>query len=255
MYLLRLIKIILLLVAINYASVDQNLGYLSIKSDRPVTVFLNDMLISNDEFEFLALKPGKYNLEILSNSDLWTERTYQKNIAIIPDKHHVEKVKFNAPVLLNTEPFGSEIYIDNQLVGQTPAYIDFDQNKGKNFKLVLSGYKEQEFTLTDSLVLQKISLSPLSPNREPYVLNAESTNNYNTVYKHGFLVTSVLSSWAAFYLKREADKNYDKYLQAGDPDKIEKYFNRTTRLDRFSEAAAVISISTLGVYLYFLIFD
>jgi len=80
-------------------------------------------------------------------------------------------------------------------------------------------------------------------------------NSQTKWFKEGFVVVSVFSSWAAFYFKRKAYKYHDKYLQEGNPVKMNNYFNKTERFDTYSDVSIAVSLTSLGTYMYFLIFD
>ena len=98
-------------------------------------------------------------------------------------------------------------------------------------------------------------MKPESIKSEINVASTGLDNSQTTWFKEGFVVVSVLSSWAAFYFKREADKNYNKYLEEGNTSKMNYYYDTTKKLDTYSDISITVSLASLGTYMYFLIFD
>ena len=59
---------------------------------------------------------------------------------------------------------------------------------------------------------------------------------------------------SSFAISHRADRTYDEYLDATDPDRIEALYDRTVRYDRLSAAALIggQSLVATGLYLRFL---
>ncbi len=52
-----------------------------------------------------------------------------------------------------------------------------------------------------------------------------------------FLGTTVLAGGASMYLKSAADDQYDRYLHAGSPEAMNRYYDEALRLDRYAATA------------------
>ncbi len=73
--------------------------------------------------------------------------------------------------------------------------------------------------------------------------------------RRGLVVTAILSNWASFYLKRQADNYYGKYQRAASLKNIHHYYDKTAEFDRYSNAMLIVSGVALSAYLYFLFSD
>ncbi|MBC7185740.1 MAG: hypothetical protein H5U38_01765 [Calditrichaeota bacterium] len=52
-----------------------------------------------------------------------------------------------------------------------------------------------------------------------------------------FLGATVLAGGASIYLKSSADDRYERYLRAGSPEAMNRYYDEACRLDRYAAAA------------------
>lgn len=68
--------------------------------------------------------------------------------------------------------------------------------------------------------------------------------------KTGLLITSIATSWLAFYFKRAADSNYRKYTYSSSQAGIKKYYDRATNFDNVSNLTLMVSAAALSGYIY-----
>ena len=86
-------------------------------------------------------------------------------------------------------------------------------------------------------------------------LNHESSGKEITSPKKGFMrvmasVTTILLGAAAWRTQMEADKYYDKYLYAGNPDHRQDAWNKTEKLDQASGMMMVGSQLFMQLLIY-----
>jgi hypothetical protein len=68
-----------------------------------------------------------------------------------------------------------------------------------------------------------------------------------------FLGTTLLAGGASLCLKGEADERYDRYLRAGSPAAMNRYYDQACRLDRYAAVAyGTFQISFLLWVVFFL---
>jgi len=95
------------------------------------------------------------------------------------------------------------------------------------------------------------------------LIHYEHRNGFESMYpefkkmyvRRGLLATTIVSNWAAFYLKRQADDYYRQYQRASELGQIKHYYNKTARYDNYATAMLIISGAALTAYLYFLFTD
>jgi len=156
----------------------------------------------------------------------------------------------------NSTPYNSEIVQRNETLGKTPTFINsYDIDKSVKLTIQKSGYIDKEVFVSPNQYEYFFNLKPETIKSDINIASTGLDNSQTTWFKEGFVLVSVLSSWAAFYFKRKADKYYDKYLQEGNHLKMNNYFDKTEKFDTYSDVSIAVSLTSLGTYMYFLIFD
>ena len=253
----RILLTFFLLFSFSFAQENIDTGYLSIQLKTPGYIYIDSEVLANQSVEKLSLKPGEYNISVYSSkSRKWNERGYENIITILPDQSINLVFENTYLYYINSDPYASNIIQNDIILGKTPAYInssDIDDSK----KLVLqkNGFYNKDIFLKSDQNEYLFKLKPESIDNEIQLASQGLDNSQASWFKEGFVVVSLLSSWAAFYFKREADKNYNKYLQEGNSELLNKYYNKTKRFDTYSDISISVSLASLGTYIYFLLFD
>lgn len=253
----KLLIILLALFSFTFAKVEFETGQLSIKLETPGNIFINSIFISNQSVENLTLKTGEYKVSVFSSkTKKWNERGYEKLISILPNQNINLTVKNTNLYYINSNPYGSNIIQNNNILGKTPAYIN-TSNIDNTEKLIIqkNGFYDKDILINQDQTDYIFKLKPESINNEIIVVSPALDNSQAAWYKEGFVAVSLISSWAAFYFKREADKYYNKYSQVGDIAFMNRYYDKTKKFDTYSDISISVSIACLGTYMYFLIFD
>jgi hypothetical protein len=253
----KILLIVILLVSFSFAQESLDTGKLSIQLETPGYIYIDSEILSNQSVENLLLKPGKYKISVFSaKSRKWNERGYENIITIQPNENINLNVENTNLYYINSDPYSGNIIQNNTILGRTPAYIN-SSNIDESKKLVLqkNGFYEKDISLNPDQSNYFFKLKPESIKNEIQLASQGIDNSQTSWFKEGFVVVSLLSSWAAFYFKREADKNYNKYLREGNSSLLNKYYDRTKRFDTYSDISISVSITSLGTYMYFLFFD
>ena len=253
----KILIFLIIFITNSFAQDEIKTGQLSISLNSPGIVYLNSEFLTNESISNLNLKSGKYILSFYnSESRNWNERGYQSEINIYPNDELIIEIPNTKLIYINTIPYGGDIFQSNQLLGKSPIFVNSKNiNFEENINIVKTGYSPLMFIPNANKTEYFFKLNPESVSNEITFASPVLDNSQTTWFKEGFVVLSVISSWAAFYFKREADQNYSKYLSSGNPAKIEKYYNATQRYDTFSDISIGVSLGALSTYMYFLIFD
>lgn len=249
--------ILILALVCTFAQNSTDTGTLSIVLNSPGHIYLDSHYLSTESINNLVLKSGEYTLSVLnSNSNKWNERGYEQIITILPNEHTNLIIDNPKTYYLNSIPYNSTVLQNNKLLGTTPLFLSSDKiNLSEKIIIQKPGYIDKDVFVTPSQYEYFFSLKPESIKNEIIITSPVLDNMQASWFKEGFVFVSVISSWAAFYFKREADKNYAKYNSTTNVVKMNDYYNKTKRLDRCSDISITISIGSLATYMYFLIFE
>lgn len=68
------------------------------------------------------------------------------------------------------------------------------------------------------------------------------------------IISSIAANWLSFHLKRKADIFYNQYQQSSSLTRMDHYYEKAARYDRYSTIMLGVSLSTLTIYIYDLVF-
>jgi len=96
---------------------------------------------------------------------------------------------------------------------------------------------------------------PVWKRKAPRLHNRLFSISKRSLIKPGLIGGAIVFNWLSFYLKRRADKFYTRYQRTSSINRMNSYYDQSNRYDRFSDAALVLSVSCLSVFLYLLLTD
>lgn len=182
------------------------------------------------------LKLGDYEIVIMQSLQKWGSDVITDSVKITDcDKSLVLEYNFENKTILTSTPDASVFYGDS-LLGYTPIIIPL---KYQSVLLQQKDYRSKKILLTSTPVQPNLELEYLGKGKqEPFIESA--------LFK--VLIGSALALGAtAAYLKLEADKKFDKYLET----RNRKYLDDTDRLDIYSGIAFGALQINFGALLYF----
>ena len=122
-------------------------------------------------------------------------------------------------------------------------------------KVEKSGYAEQSFDLDANQSEYKVKLVPIIDEAQIRVARMAENRNSIKWYREGLVVTSLISSWVAFYYKRQADQSYSKYQVTSDSRRRFALWIQTRQYDTIADIAIGVSVTTLSTYFFLLLTD
>jgi len=248
----RIFRSLFLLLILPAMAVPQ-VGYLSVNSPENTTIYLDSVLIARQPFSDLALLPGKYKLGSDPVNDFsWQRRIQAQEIEIKPFEKTVVDLKKTGSIVIYSDPIGSDVFGGGKYLGKTPLYLGRLAVNGEDFRIKRAGYEEKKFSLAPDQNEYTVKLLPIDPGAEMRVQEALLGGTEVNWFKESLVLTSFVSSWAAFFFKRKADNLYLQYQGAAIPSRIDYFYNETEKYDRYSEVALGVSAVSLGVYLFIL---
>jgi len=235
---------------------ERNTGFLSVDSDYNFDLYLDTMYIASRSFSNLALPPGNYILRAYDANDLsWQSRGFTRQVQILPGEHVKLTFDQQQAIHLYSKPFGSEVYLNNELLGKTPLVVTNPITNTEKLTLKKTGFQEFNLFVNNNQKEYLVELKRKDDINQTLVFRAVPDKKHISWLREGLVVTSLVSSWASFFFKREADKNYEKYLRTADPFQMVTSFRKTQDFDRYAEIALGVSLVSLGTYLFLLLID
>ncbi|MBN2365439.1 MAG: hypothetical protein JXL67_04700 [Calditrichaeota bacterium] len=248
----KLILIILLLSSLAWAG-GQKIAHLTIySSSDDIEIRLNSALLGKTPIQKLSLQEGHYIIEAVNkNSGVWSAENVTRDIFLQKGQDTTIYIHFPKMVKINSVPYHAKLTLDDQFIGLTPATLEYETYRGKKFLLEKSGYKPATFVLENDKP-QFYTLEPLVLNRNEEEKHSFSHSLFqsNLKTKFLFLTGTVVTHWLAFYLKNEADDNFEKYSVTGNPVLMKKYWDNTQKYDRWSDISLGVSYALLGGLIY-----
>ena len=249
----RIFKYGLVIVLFPAAVLGQT-GYLTVDCPANTTIYIDSVLVARQPFEDLALLPGKYLIGLDPANDFsWQRRTTAQEIEIKPFERVFVDLHAVQPVAVYSNPIGSDVFAGKRYLGKTPVFLNRAEIDTATLRVKHAGYRAETFSLKPDLSEYKIDLLPMDEGDETRVREAFLSGVEVNWFKESLVLTSFVSSWAAFFFKRKADDLYLQYEGASIPSRIDYFYNETEKYDRYSEVALGISAVSLGVYLFILI--
>jgi hypothetical protein len=157
---------------------------------------------------------------------------------------------------INSNPFNSEVYFKDSLLGLTPVRFSSSEKLSGNILLKKKGYKDETFNLEEYNFDKGVELflKSLLPIEEKIVIKDKQTNFTKKRNLYGILGTgffALASGTLAYTMKEKANDFYNQYLDNRSRDNLDK----SNKYDIYSGISlAVMQVSIAGL-IYFLFLE
>lgn len=251
--------VIFLLVQVGHSSAreqNRDKGYLSLVSEHPMTVILNDTIEIYSPINRFPVAAGAYRLRAgITNDRNWYAKPVIMSFVVEPDDSLTLTLNATSYRLIQSFPSDALIVSDkDSVLGKTPLILNDALHPGIVY-LEKPGFISIAVNTYDdywpkTVVLKRDEKTaqtvhyPMLPHRQSFL---------KTHYKAGLAATAVVSNWLSFYMKRRADDYYRKYQCSSSLDRINYYYDRTERYDRYASILLGVSTAATTTYLYILI--
>jgi hypothetical protein len=250
-YILPSISYSILCLSLSVAQ-NESAGYLSIDNHNNMNIYLDSILIANHSFTNLALNPGTYTIRAdYQGSTSWLPAGYQQSVEILPDSCIKLNLELTIFINIKSQPYGAALFLDEKYVATTPVLLNKDDYLNHTLLIKKDGYQDRWININENENKYNIILH--TSNGNTTVLKGKQDKKYLSWKKEGLIISSIVTSWMAFLLKRQADHYYDKYKTTSNPALIERYYDNTKKYDLYADIALGVSIISLGTYFYYLI--
>ena len=231
-------------------------GYLSVAVEDGMKIYVDTTFVGKHSFSYMELPVGEHIIHVYNaqTHDL-ADRGISKNVTIMENEYLKLDFALTDQVKVLSLPIGGKVFAGDELIGNTPITFNRDLVGTNVIKVEKKGYAEQSFDLKTNQSEYKINLIPIVDETQIRVARIAENRNSIKWYREGLVVTSLISSWAAFYYKRQADQSYLKYQVTSDSRRRCALWNQTRQYDTFAEIAIGVSATTLGTYFFLLLID
>jgi len=241
---------------VTFASGTEKTGYLSVTVEDGMKIYVDTSYAGQYSFSDMQLMVGEHTIHVYKAQTLdWADRGITKTIDIIENQHIKLDFTLNKQVKVLSLPIGVKVFAGDVFIGNTPITFSRDLVGATALKLEKNGYSDQSFNLVANQNEYHFNLAPLQDDNQLKVATSSDSQNGLKWYREGLIVTSLISSWTAFYYKRQADQAYSKYLVISDSRRRFELWNQTRQYDTIAEIAIGVSVATLGTYFYLLLLD
>ncbi len=210
-------------------------GYLRILSSQPnLTIVVNDSTIQWRPLMIIALETGTYRLTVLHpQKGYWKSDDWTDSVRIVTDDTTQVRPLHDRTLVIRTIPFDAQVYLAEQYQGATPLHMTLPDSADGLLWIKKENYKPFARNIHD------IHASPLQVTLEPVMngLNSgkdrskDGNLNKRTI---ALMALTVCSGVLTTYLNHQADVYYDRYLTAGKPHDMNRFYNQAKKYDRYS---------------------
>jgi len=177
----------------------------------------------------------------------WLDQDWFADVRISPGDTLRVRPIFKKSFSINSTPFGASVFVQNRKIGETPVFFMLEEDEVGFLTLTKDGFVETTFTIGETE--QRFFNITLKPQKQPIDLTVVSTDfeydkkPISKKYFYSALGLAVISGALALYFRSEGNSNFDRYLETGNPELMDKYFNKAEKFDRF----AAVSFGTFQV--------
>lgn len=231
------------------------LAYLSVLSHTPgMAVLIAGNEVGETPLREFPLSAGKYEVVVRNaHASSWLDEDWQQSVKLSPGDTATLFARMINGYLINSIPYGAEVWRNGELLGTTPYVLRMPENQIAQVEVrqpsyvalqVEVGRREEQLARKRryDLVLTRDFDYTSQQQRQELERSTRAGRYRKLTYLSAAI--SLAAGVGSVLLKREADAAYDQYLVTGDPNARAQQFNRAEKYDRYYAASfAVFEVS------------
>lgn len=225
---------------------EDSSGYLEVSTEhRGLEVTIDGQFKGLTPTGILALSPGSHRIVVSHPSRKnWLDQDWSEEVQIVPGDTVTVEVTFEKSYSINSEPYGADVFVDGEKVGETPLFIKLPGQESKQLKLSYQGYRDTTLTLSGDVArFVDIELTPEVQKPDlsvsDTVIGQQQSQSKKKLLLYSAIGLSVVSGTLALFFREKANDNYDQYLTTGDPSRFNAFYDDARKFDRFAAASFV----------------
>lgn len=220
-----------------------------------LTVKVDGELAGYTPLEALTLTPGLHKIQVANPfQSNWLDQDWFANVQIQANDTLKIKVIFKKSYSVNSTPYGAQVYFKNKYLGETPLFFTLNEDETGELKLSKMGFRDTTLVIgkTEQRFF-KIQLEPIK--RFKGILTSKGKMERRPKSRklmYASLAVSAVSGALALYFRDQGNENFNRYLQTGNPELMDRYFNNAKKFDRLAAISfGVFQVSfILSFYLF-----
>ncbi|MBN1351860.1 PEGA domain-containing protein [candidate division KSB1 bacterium] len=233
-------------------------GFITVKSEiDSLQIFLDDSYLGTTPLLNVPVDTGKHTLWAINPKRAnWAEHDRLEHFFIHPDDSMFFDITFTTYYYINSTPFGALVLYNNKVIGRTPLHYGI--NPGQNDLIIVRKEGYLDFAIRPGSSAQqyfdvKLQLDKmLEEEKVKYSVGIKHRHSRKKLLTYSAIGLSIASGLGSIYLKKLADRKYDDYLNAADPDQMDRLYQDTKRLDTYAGISyGVFQVSFVAsIYLF-----
>ena len=194
-------------------------------------VLLDSIKVGKTPIPILHVSPGIHRIRVRHpDPSGWLNQDWEKKVILKKGEKTILLVQFPIIYWIESDPPGASVFFMGRKLGTTPTIVKVSPKANGFILLKKTGYKDSKIKLSfPSSALIHVSLKKIEMLKEksnPHKLKR------NWVIGSG--VVALFSGIAGYCFKTMANHTYGKYMTAGIPKDMNRYFNNTVKFDKIS---------------------
>jgi len=236
------------------SDLPDSLGTLTLLSEPPgADVYVDTLYVGKTPLLALPLGEGSHRIKLFYPSVFaWNAVTREDTIRIVAQGQTEKIVELGSVLAIRSVPSGGTVTLQSTELGTTPLFFRSPTRLSGELLIQKEGFEPQRVELgregDQTLAVTLVNKAGVTPPND-FSFNDQKAISARTwpLYTSGsaMIVSGVLSA----YLKDQANREFDRYLQSRDPAQLAS----TRRLDRASAITLAISQVSFAVLTYLLL--
>jgi hypothetical protein len=233
-----------------------SLGTLSIISEPSgADVYLDTLYVGKTPVRGLSLPAGLHRIRFFYPSMMaWNAISREDTVRIAPQSESEKVVELGGVATIQSVPYGGKVVYQGTEVGTTPVFLRSLTRLSGEVLIEKEGFEPQRIPLSKkdnqpivARLLPKLTTGGTPPLDVLFSDQKAISSQSWPLYVSGS--TMIASGVLSAYLKDQANREFDRYLQSRDP----ALLSSTRRLDRAAAITIVISQVSFAVLSYLLL--
>lgn len=220
-----------------------------------VVIDSNTFIIKSENL--ISLTPGAHKIIVLHPlRHFWGHWDWQRWVTIQSGDTLFIKPELSGMITLRTEPFGANVYLNSEKIGQTPLTVLRQKLINKQLQIKKQGFDDYSLVFDPSQPnFMNIEMEKLD---DIFNLQQKINQRHKKLklrYRkltYGFWGVSLLTGLSSIYLKNQADKHYNKYLTAGSLETMNDYYDLSKKYDNLTNVSLGVLQCCFMISFYFL---
>jgi len=199
-------------------------------------VYLDGERIGRTPVAGYRIATGPHEIRVASPyGTAWNQPDFSSSFVAVPEIEYQFRAVFERNILINSIPFGAEVYIDDLLMGRTPLQIS---ERGNELRLSKIGFQDYSLPLKRIETLSHLVRLVPDPEwvrmRKDEIQIKQKRISRRRKMMFASMGFAALAGLSTIHFRSKGNSAYSDYLQAAHPDMMNRYYDRAEKFDRIA---------------------